>query len=395
MSDGSLADGRQIPREVHMADGQTDPLANQPNNGKRVKIFVVRGWDKGFSTYCFQFIGQGASFCTIQNCSTAHHHASKKDVRPGELYVAKSQSTAFATPSIESSVIDDDVLADWKALSLSLSDWNEKFFIAKNTSDDLPASSAAMEIQENFFRTKALNYKTPAKRKRNQEEEESQTPSVLDVSVYSPFFKEGVETPITELGHVTGVLARMDQGINSNNEAVINLIGDYRSEHGKAGEALRVMWLRLEGLSASLGIVPTKLAFDYLAPSAWASIGSIAAKIDEVWKTMTLQGKRLDTYKSEIISSVDTQVKAGSEDFYKRLEEFKLAFIQALRGLGRRMDNLELRMIGNGNTLQPASSPQVNYQYQSANPPPVQPARRETIVIGDDDPIEIVTRVKL
>jgi hypothetical protein len=110
---------------------------------------------------------------------------------------------------------------------------------------------------------------------------------------------------------------------------------------------------------------------------------------------MTSQGKRLDTYKSEIISSVDTQVKAGSEDFYKRLEEFKLAFIQALRGLGRRMDNLELRMIGNGNTLQPAPSPQVNYQYQSANPPPVQPARRETIVIGDDDPIEIVTRVEL
>jgi hypothetical protein len=42
MSDGSLgADVRQIPREVHMAGGQTDPLASQPSNGKRVKIFVV------------------------------------------------------------------------------------------------------------------------------------------------------------------------------------------------------------------------------------------------------------------------------------------------------------------------------------------------------------------
>jgi hypothetical protein len=170
-------------------------------------------------------------------------------------------------------VIDDNVLADWKALSLSLSEWNEKFFIVTNTSNELPASSAAMEIQETFFRTKALNYKTPAKCKRNQEEEDSETPSLLDMSVYSPFFKEGVETPITELGHITGVLvARTDQGINSNNEAVINLIGDYRHEHGKAREALRVTWLRLEGLSASLGIVPTKLAFDYLAPSAWASL---------------------------------------------------------------------------------------------------------------------------
>jgi hypothetical protein len=182
-----------------MADGQTDPLASQPSNGKRVKIFVVPGWDKGFSTYCFQFIGQGASFCTTQNCTTAHHHASKKEVRPGELYVAKSQSTAFATPSIASTVIDDDVLAEWKALSLSLSEWNKTFFIATNTSDDQPSSSAAMEIQETFFRTKALNYKTPAKQKRSLEEEDSEAPSLLDVSVYSPFFKEGVETPITEL----------------------------------------------------------------------------------------------------------------------------------------------------------------------------------------------------
>jgi hypothetical protein len=86
MSDGSLVDVRQIPREVYMAGGQTDPLASQPSNGKRVKIFVVPGWDKGFSMYCFQFIGQGASFYTTQNCTTAHHH-----VRPGELYVAKSQ----------------------------------------------------------------------------------------------------------------------------------------------------------------------------------------------------------------------------------------------------------------------------------------------------------------
>jgi hypothetical protein len=138
---------RHVPREVHMADGQTDPLTSQPSNGKKVKIFVVPDWDKGFSTYCFQFIGQGASFCTVQNRTTAHHHASKKEVRPGELYVAKSQTTAFATPSITSTVVDHDVLlAEWRSLSLSLSDWNEKFLIATNTSDGHPASSAEIEM---------------------------------------------------------------------------------------------------------------------------------------------------------------------------------------------------------------------------------------------------------
>jgi hypothetical protein len=396
MSDGSIGeDGRHVPSEVHMAGRQADPLASQTANGKRVKIFVVPTWDKGFSTYCFQFIGQGASFCTTQNCTTSHHHASKKEVRPGELYVAKSPTTAFATPSIESTVIDSEVLAEWKALSLSLPEWNEKFFIATNASDDLPASTAAMEMQETFFRTKALKYKTPAKRKRSLEEEDSESPSLLDVSIYSPFFKDGGETPITELAHVTGVLARMDQGINTNNEAVINLVVDYRQEHGKAGEALRVMWLRLEALTSSLGKVPTKLAFDYLAPSAWASIGAIAAKLDGIWTTVTVQGTRLDSFKSEVTTSVEAQVKLGREDFYKQLEDFKFAFIQALRGLGGRLDNVELRMIGMcDNQPQAPPAPKVSYQQQRVNDSNLQPTYRETIVINDDDPMEVVSRVE-
>jgi hypothetical protein len=43
----------------------------------------------------------------------------------------------------------------------------QTLFIATNTLDKAPASTAAMEVQENFFRTKALNFKTPAKRRRS------------------------------------------------------------------------------------------------------------------------------------------------------------------------------------------------------------------------------------
>jgi hypothetical protein len=42
----------------------------------------------------------------------------KKQVAPGELYVAKSASTAFVILSITSSVIDSEVLIDWRARSL-------------------------------------------------------------------------------------------------------------------------------------------------------------------------------------------------------------------------------------------------------------------------------------
>jgi hypothetical protein len=123
----------------------------------------------------------------------AHHsalpqyHASKKEILPGELYVTKSFTTAFVTPLITLAIIDSDVLIEWRALSLSLHQWNEKFFIATNASDKVPASLAALSVHETFFQTKALNFKTPAKQKRNQEEGESLAPSLLDISAYSLF----------------------------------------------------------------------------------------------------------------------------------------------------------------------------------------------------------------
>jgi hypothetical protein len=64
-------------------------------------------------------------------------------------------------------------------------------------------------------------------------------PSLLDVNPYSPFFKDDEETPITEIGHVSGVLTRFDQGIMANNEALLHFMLVYHcQEHGKAGEAI-------------------------------------------------------------------------------------------------------------------------------------------------------------
>jgi hypothetical protein len=63
----------------------------------------------------------------------------------------------------------------------------------------------------------------------------------------------------------------------------------------------------------------------------------------------------LDTYKEEVKTLVDHQVKLGKEDFYKRLEDFKEAFIHTTRGLaGGRLNNVELWMIGLcDNAIQP------------------------------------------
>jgi hypothetical protein len=82
---------------------------NQTSNSKRVKTFVVPGWEEGFSTYCFQFIGQGASFCTAKNCTTAHQHTAKKQAAPGELYISNNGvRDPFLNPSTNSFVKVDN-----------------------------------------------------------------------------------------------------------------------------------------------------------------------------------------------------------------------------------------------------------------------------------------------
>jgi hypothetical protein len=70
--------------------------------------------------------------------------------------VAKGLSMAFVLPSIGDCVLHPEVLAKWESLSLTLPDWNEKFFLATSALNDiLPVSSEAIEIQEEFIQDKS------------------------------------------------------------------------------------------------------------------------------------------------------------------------------------------------------------------------------------------------
>jgi hypothetical protein len=73
----------------------------------------------------------------------------------------------------------------------------------------------------------------------------------------SKFFKKDEVAPITDVEHVVGVLTRLDQGIATNNDAIINLVDDYHLEHVKAGDAITALWLRLEVLAATVRILAT------------------------------------------------------------------------------------------------------------------------------------------
>jgi hypothetical protein len=91
----------------------------------------------------------------------------------GDNFVSKSSSEAFVEPQMSLFNIDEEGLQDWMDGSLSFEAWSKKFLMADAAGNNepassfqLPASSTAMEVQEDFYQNKALTFKTPAKRKR-------------------------------------------------------------------------------------------------------------------------------------------------------------------------------------------------------------------------------------
>jgi hypothetical protein len=83
--------------------------------------------------------------------------------------------------------MDEAVLSNWKSISLTFDDWSEKFVIAAAAGDEAPASSAAMEVQDNFYWAQALSFKTPAKRKRVSS---TKGPKLLLGAPFSPLTRE-------------------------------------------------------------------------------------------------------------------------------------------------------------------------------------------------------------
>jgi hypothetical protein len=94
----------------------------------------------------------------------------------------KSSTMAFVTPSITELVIDIDVLlAGWLAGWLVESERNQKILFTTTVLEDAPVSTAAREVHEEFFLTKALAFTTPAKRKRDMDGDGSPVLSLLNI----------------------------------------------------------------------------------------------------------------------------------------------------------------------------------------------------------------------
>jgi hypothetical protein len=100
----------------------------------------------------------------------------------------------------------------------------------------------------------------------------------------------------------------------------------------------------MQAISASLGSTPTQLSLEYMAPSAWASIGNLATKLDKLGEAIGRQVSRFESHKKTMGEWCESKINSNFSQHHKRMEEFKATFIGTVRALSKRIDNVELSL---------------------------------------------------
>jgi hypothetical protein len=106
---------------------------------------------------------------------------------------------------------------------------------------DASASTATMEVEEDFFEAKATAFKTPAECKHAKFEDQ---PLYIKAAPYSPQFEDEEKTfTLKDLQEVIGFLAHIDKGLSNSSLTLHLLIDVYCGGSIKSKDHLRAMWM--------------------------------------------------------------------------------------------------------------------------------------------------------
>jgi hypothetical protein len=235
--------------------------------------------EKGYDDLCLGLIGHGTTFCTARRCTTTHQ-GTVLAVNPGDLYVAKTATTAYADPKSNYMKLTPELWSDWDNLACSLDEWSRLFMLVNDTDDDVPATLAKLEARSNFA-SQAEAHRTPGKRKLSDDE----APSLSD-STYRRQMSTRVgdaENPfILDSEAALTFLKNMDLGLERTSGKILKMTFDQSEDSKEHNLASRSLEHRLEKLAREVGRKPQALAPEINTPTVWGSIGALGEKIDGV-----------------------------------------------------------------------------------------------------------------
>ena len=84
---------------------------------KKYKLVCLPQTEEGYGDLCLGLIGHGMTFCTARRCTTIHQ-GTVLSVSPGDLYVAKTATTAFADPRSHYMRLTPELFLEWNNLAV-------------------------------------------------------------------------------------------------------------------------------------------------------------------------------------------------------------------------------------------------------------------------------------
>jgi hypothetical protein len=330
------------PETVHSGEESTIPRSvSLKASAKKHKLFQVPSAGRDFDSLCFSLVGQGHAFCTARRCSTSHHGGTFS-VLPGDLYVARTATSAFTDPKSSVSKLTLNLMVEWKVLTVSLSEWSKLFMLVNMPSEDGPTSAANLEARE-LFASRAEAHRTPRKRKASS----SVAPSSLRLSPYTRQLEDRLgdtddEDLVLGPSEILELLRQLDSGLEKTSGLLVDLT-DERVELAKEEHlASRAIEHKVDVIVGELGKRPPALSSEYDAPTVWGSVGTLGSKLDKVQKqtskypTMISEevNKLMEPFQ-DLVSDKVSQRLLAVDDRIKVVKSFAL---QSAKKLSERMD---------------------------------------------------------
>jgi hypothetical protein len=313
------------------------------NTSKKYKVFKVPGYEQGFEDTCFSLIGQGATFCTARRCQTAHQGGSVIEVSPGDLFVLKGGTTAFADPTTSVGKLSPDLLVSWSSKSNSLSEWSRLFMLVEDSLEHGPASAAILEAKENFA-SRAEAHRTPGKRKVGSIE----SPYGTRMSPYRRQLMErqpaDEEDPFRlDAEEALEILRKLDDGLEKTSNSLLVFTTEYEESAREENLGLRALEHKMDKLGREIGSKPRALKADIDTPTAWGSIGALASKVDALGKDQRAIGESTQRIVNQgldpIRHLVTSTLAQHSTALDGRMNKIKRFAVKSTQQLNARIDS--------------------------------------------------------
>ena len=282
-------------------------VSSSDSGNKKYKLFVCSEVIECIKL-CKTFIGQGTTVCMNVNCIKNHRQKRMMSVEEGQLFVSKGKDVVFAEPTLIDPV-DEVVLDEWKSLSLTVSQWREKFEIVRNvTKDGVDVKPDDFKEEESKMES-AKNYKTPSKRRIRESLEEDELKEYEALDVEESLNLDSIQEYFNKIDKALQVNHSEHQKFRN---CQIELEDNFR-EISYASE------FKTGLLSRKIGKRPKIMEDKFDGPDLYAVIGSVAGEVIDLSDEVE---NKVD--KTNFSTELKNQQSDMSSKMIKDLTKFKM-----------------------------------------------------------------------